>query len=132
MIGKPTSKPILISALNTYAEPLRFLDYLLDDTQPAVIVARAGMLVNVPSPARYALHKLVASSRRPAAMHTKSIKDIDQAKLLLAVLLEDRPGDIHSAMDAARAMPEKYLEQLIVGLKKLPDELVDKLNPFLK
>jgi len=132
MTGKPVSKPVMITALNTYAEPLRFLDYLLDDTQPAVIVARAGMLVNVPSPARYALHKLVASTRRPAALQTKTIKDIDQAKLLLTVLLEDRPGDIQLAIKAAKKIPAKFLEQLTSGLRKLPDNLADQLNNFLK
>lgn len=132
MIGKPASKPILITALNSYAEPLRFLDYLLDDIQPAIIVARAGIVVNVPSPARYALHKLVASARRPPALQTKTIKDIDQATLLLNVLLEDRPGDIQSAIDAAREMPEKFLEQMKSGLKKLPDDLGSKLNRLIK
>jgi len=54
LIGKPSSKPVLITALNTYAEPMRFLDYLLVDTQSAILIARAGILVNVPTPARYA------------------------------------------------------------------------------
>jgi len=132
MIGKPTSKPVLINALNTYAEPLRFLDYLLDDTQPAVIVARAGMLVNVPSPARYALHKLVASTRRSAALQTKKIKDIDQAELLFTVLLEDRPGDIQLAFDAAQQMPEKFTGQLESGMKKLPASIASKLKRYSK
>ncbi len=132
MVGKPVSKPVLIPALNTYAEPLRFLDYLLDDTQPAVIVARAGMLVNVPSPARYALHKLVASTRRPAALQTKTIKDIDQAELLFYVLLKDRPGDIQLAFEAAKQMPEKFTEQLESGIKKLPGDLVNELTRYLK
>lgn len=131
MFDKPVSKPVLITALNTYAEPLRFLDYLLDDTQPAVIVARAGVLVNIPSPARYALHKLVASSRRPAAMQTKTIKDIDQARLLLTVLFEDRPGDIQAAIKSAKKMPEKFLEQLTTGIKKLPDVLGAKIQKSL-
>lgn len=131
LIGKPESKAILISALNTYAEPLRFLDYLLHDVQPAVIIARAGILVNVPSPARYALHKLVASVRRPAAMQTKSIKDIEQAKLLLEVLVKERPGDIHLAFIAAQQMPEKFMEQLQEGMKKLPDELFKKMELYL-
>lgn len=131
MIGKPTSKPVLINALKTYAEPLRFLDYLLDDIQQAVIIARAGVLVNVPSPARYALHKLVASTRRPAAMQTKTMKDIDQAKLLITVLLEDRPGDLQSAMIAAKKMPEKFLKQMKSGINKLPDKLTKKLEHLI-
>ncbi len=132
MTGKPDSKPILISALNSYAEPIRFLDYLLDDVQPAVIVARAGIVVNVPSPARYALHKLVASVRRSSAMQTKAIKDIDQANLLLDVLLQDRPGDIQTAINAAKKMPDKFLEHMKSGLKKLPDNLSDELTRLIK
>ncbi|HKK04704.1 MAG TPA: GSU2403 family nucleotidyltransferase fold protein [Gammaproteobacteria bacterium] len=132
MIGKPGSEPVLITALNSYAEPVRFLDYLLDDIQPAVIVARAGILVNVPSPARYALHKLVASVRRLVALQTKAIKDIDQASLLLDVLLQDRPGDVQTAMNAARKMPDKFFEQMKSGLKKLPDDLSDELNRLIK
>lgn len=131
MTGKPASKPIMIKALNTYAEPLRFLDYLLDDTQAAVIVARAGILVNVPSPARYALHKLVAATRRPVALQTKTIKDIDQAKLILTVLFEDRPGDIQIAINAAKTMPDKFIAQLASGIKKLPDDMASELKKSL-
>ncbi len=120
--GKPSSDPVFIPTLNTYAEPLRFLDYLFDDIQPAVMVARAGILVNVPSPARYALHKLVTAVRRPAAFQAKAIKDIAQAEQLLLVLMEDRPGDIQLALSAAKSMPEKFMTQLYEGMKKLPTE----------
>ena len=132
LIGKPTSNPVLVPALKTYAEPVRFLDYLLEDTQAAVIVARAGILVNVPSPARYALHKIVASQRRVTAMHSKTVKDVDQAELLLSVLLADRPGDIMSAIRATEKMPEKFRSQLLAGLKKLPDDLSNSIKNFFE
>lgn len=131
MVGKPNSKAILISALNTYAEPLRFLEFLLHDIQPAIIVARAGILINVPSPARYALHKLVASIRRPAAMQTKALKDIEQAKLLLEALIENRPGDVQIAFNAAMEMPDKFVEQLKQGIKTLPDILSKQLMTYV-
>lgn len=131
MIGKPNSEPLFIQVLNTYAEPVRFLDYLLEDIQPAAIIAKAGILVNVPSPARYAIHKLVTSVHRPAAMQGKSIKDIEQAKMLLSVLIEDRPGDIYQAINAAQQMPEKFFEQMKNGVMKLPKELISSLNDFL-
>ncbi len=131
LIGKPTSKPILIESLNTYAEPLRFLDYLLQDTQPAVIVNKAGILVNVPSPARYALHKLVSSIRRPPAMQTKTLKDNDQAELLLTVLLEDRPGDIQIAYEAAQEMPDKFVQQMQSGINNLSKDVRTKLFDYI-
>ncbi len=68
LVGKASSTPIHLSALGVLGEPVRLLDFILADTQSAVVVAKAGVLVNVPTPGRYALHKLVASQRRMAAM----------------------------------------------------------------
>ena len=40
------------------AAPVRYLDYVLEDAQPAAVVNGGGVLVRVPSPARFAIHKL--------------------------------------------------------------------------
>lgn len=131
LIGRPSTKPIHLTALNAYAEPVRFLDYLLEDVQPAAVVAKAGILVNVPAPARYALHKLVASERRVAALQTKTRKDIDQAEQLIAVLLRDRPGDLRRAWSAARKQPPKFLQQLRAGVRRLSGATRAGLKPYL-
>jgi hypothetical protein len=123
MLGRTSSRPVHLAALGTYAGPVRFLDYLLADAQPAAIVARAGILVNVPAPARYALHKLVTAERRVAAFHSKTRKDLYQAEQLLTVLLQDRPGDVRAAWRAATEQPRKFLDQLRAGLARLPDAL---------
>ncbi|MDT8452550.1 MAG: GSU2403 family nucleotidyltransferase fold protein [Gammaproteobacteria bacterium] len=119
MIGKTSSKPIPLKSLQAMAEPVRFLDYLLEDTQPAVVIAGAGVLVNIPNPARYALHKLVISQRRPSGFQAKANKDLQQAKSILEWLKHTRPGDIDIAMDAANKMPDKFSEQLQKGLERL-------------
>ena len=126
MRGRSTSKPILIRALGAPAEPVRFLDYLIEQTEPAAVVARAGVLINVPTPARYALHKLVTSERRPAAMQTKALKD--QSRQLIDVLAEDRPGDLGLAWEAAEAQPAKFRAQLTRAIDRLPDEHQQKLR----
>jgi hypothetical protein len=131
MHGKTTSTPIYISALDTYAEPVRFLDFLLEDIQRAVIVAKAGILVNVPSPARFALHKLVISQRRTAHLQTKKLKDTSQAKQLLRVLIADRPGDLLLAWEAASAQPGKFMEQLRSGLESLSPPLREALKDLV-
>jgi hypothetical protein len=92
--GPETGKSVYLPHFNSYAHPMRFLEYLLEDCQDAVIPFRSGIFVNVPNPARFALHKLVVSQRRPVAQQIKARKDIQQATELLGVLLEDRPGDI--------------------------------------
>jgi hypothetical protein len=120
MCGKTTSVPVVIRALGVPAEPVRFLDYLLEATEPAVVVARAGVLVNVPTPARYALHKLVTLQRRPAAFQTKALKDFAQARQLLEVLSGDRPGDVALAWAAAHRQQAKFRMQLEKSLQRLP------------
>jgi len=119
MLDRASSKPVHLESLNVYAEPVRFLDYLLTDAQAAVVVAKAGLLVNVPSPARYALHKLVIAERRVAAFQTKAKKDLSQAEQLLQVLLRDRPGDLRVAWTAALEQPRKFMQQLRAGRAKL-------------
>jgi len=117
--GPDTSKPVRLPHFKTFAHPMRFLEYLLDDSQDAVVPFRSGVLVNVPNPARFALHKLVVSQRRPVAQQTKVNKDIQQAEELLAVLLEDRPGDVWIALEAAQGMPDKFQQQLAGGIRFL-------------
>jgi len=131
MIGRPSGTPIHLAALDTYAEPVRFLDYLLQDAQPAVIVARAGVLVNVPAPARYALHKLVTSRRRDPAFHVKGIKDVRQAEQLVEVLATDRPGDLRVAWRAASRQPPKFQQQLEAGVRALAPQSRARLDAVL-
>ncbi len=47
---------------------------------------------------------------------------------LLELLLEDRPGDVWLALDAAQAMPEKFRLQLKVGIENLPEDIRMRLS----
>lgn len=105
-------KPVFIPVLNTAAQPLPFLDYLLEAPERAAVVNGEGVLVNVPGPARFAFHKLIISRARAAAMQAKSAKDILQAEALFAVLAEDRPGDILIAYRALAAYGPAWLGRL--------------------
>jgi hypothetical protein len=128
LTGKPSSEPVEIRALGAVAAPMRFLDFLLEDIQPVAIPIRQGILVNVPSPARFALHKLVVSRRRPAAFAEKARKDLAQAAAMLEVLVEDRPADISFAAEAAQKMPAKFRRQMEEGLAQLDDSLASAVR----
>jgi len=132
MIGRATGKPLHIASLDTYAEPVRFLDFLITDAQPAALVARGGILINVPAPARYALHKLVAAERRVSAFHTKTRKDVQQAEQLIEVLARDRPGDLRGAWRAAGSQPPKFRQQLRVGLSRLSMDVRSALEEVVE
>lgn len=116
MRGKDIAKPVEIPGLAAFAEPIRFLDYLLEDIQPAVLLYKHGILINVPAPARFAFHKLVVSQRRRSSDVEKIKRDLMQAEQLFEVLIEGRPGDLILAYEAAEAMGEKFIQQMIAGM----------------
>jgi hypothetical protein len=91
------SGPVFIRRFNAAAQPLKYLDYLIENPLTAVMVHGNPCLVKVPQPARFALHKLIVSQERGPASADKKRKDIAQACALLALLKEDRPGDIETA-----------------------------------
>ena len=91
--------PIFIRRFNAAAQPLAYLDYLLDKPERAVLVNGGAALVNVPSPARFALHKLLVATLRPVVFQTKADKDVAQASEILQVLAGERPGDITLAWE---------------------------------
>ena len=135
LIGADTSKPVYLPGLKTYASPMRFLDYLIKDPVKAIVVAGSGILVNVPQPARYAIHKLVLSQRRPVSMQVKSIKDLNQAACLLEILLLDRPADLRPALiDVHQSKSQKFEKLMLAGFEQvckrnlLPAEVINHFN----
>lgn len=101
--GASSATLVRIRALDAWATPLRFLDYLIDSPVQTVALTRAGLLVQIPQPARFAWHKLIVASRRPVSEQVKANKDRLQAAALFEVLLEDRPGDVRLAWDDLEA-----------------------------
>lgn len=104
---KAQRAPVMIADLGIGALPLPFLEYLLESTVEAVLLFRSGVSAKVPSPERFALHKLIVAQRRGAtATPAKKQKDIAQAQSLLSVLIEDRPNAVRSALkDLTRRGP---------------------------
>ena len=96
--------PIFIPRFNAAAQPLAHLGFLLESPERAVILANTAALVNVPTPARFALHKLLVAQLRPASFAAKAEKDVLQAVQVLAVLVEDRPGDLALAWNALESL----------------------------
>lgn len=132
MVGPVDEKPAYLPALKARAKPLLFLDYLIHETRPAVVLHRDGVLVNVPLPERYALHKLLVSQERTDQTREKSTKDILQAASLLEVLFEDSPEDVEKAWVELLSRGHRWRTSAIRGAKKLPYELAERLLPLAK
>ena len=67
---------------------------------PVVLLARTGpIVVNVPRPERYAVHKLAVYGERPQAMRTKARKDLDQSAALIEYLAENDEDAVAQAWE---------------------------------
>ncbi|MGH8727972.1 MAG: GSU2403 family nucleotidyltransferase fold protein [Burkholderiales bacterium] len=120
---RPTKpQPVLLRELNIAAQPLRFLDYLIESPDKAVAIADKGIMVQVPDPARYALHKLLVSHDRAIISQTKVKKDLNQVAQLIEVLLEDRPGDVSRAWRDLKVRGGGWVKRVTACVKALGKE----------
>lgn len=87
--GGPSLMPALGGAA---AQPLRFLDFLIYQPIHAVLLHADGIPVLIPAPERFAVHKLIVSTRRRDDPNgfAKREKDLHQASLLIEAMGETR------------------------------------------
>lgn len=124
--GADSDKPQRLPALQTDAQPLRFLDFLIHEPEPAVLLHGPGVYVNVPSPHRYAVHKLMVARRRSEGA-AKRDKDLRQAEALLALLAQKRPYELKSAWQEAYKRGKEWQNLLREGAGQLTPANQDKL-----
>jgi hypothetical protein len=116
--GPDTDDPQTLQALQTNAQPLRFLDFLIHDPVPAVLLHGTGVYVQVPAPERYAVHKLILAQRRPAGV-AKRDKDLQQAAALTEILAVNRPAELKLAWEEALERGPAWRELLLDGMSRL-------------
>lgn len=81
--------PVYLPALNLTLQPLKFMELSLEDPMKSTLLVRNGpIVVNLPRPQRFALHKLIVHGERSLGQRTKSRKDLVQAAALLDYLLD--------------------------------------------
>jgi hypothetical protein len=123
--GRRDGAPVRIPRLKASAQPLEFLDYLLESPVAAPIINGGATMVKVPDPARFSLHKLIVSVDRSIATQSKAGKDRQQAAEMIELLMQDRPGDIELAVESINGRPQGWRKKLRDGLDRLPDTLAE-------
>jgi hypothetical protein len=129
-------KLVQIPNLNIALQPLRFMEFSLEKVEQSVLMDRNGIavVVNIPSPARYAVHKLLVVGERSAAFQTKANKDVQQAAALIDWHLSYRTDDLGEAWADAHARGvgwQRRLGQGLNALKRAHAELAQRLVPYL-
>lgn len=117
-LGADTNTPRSLPILQTSAQPLRFLDFLIREPERAVVLHGPGILVRVPTPERYAAHKLIVSLRRSVAVGKRD-KDLQQAQALIEALSERRPKELKLVWEEAFARGRNWRGLLLEALSHL-------------
>lgn len=110
-----------LPALRADGIALRMMDFLLRDPVPAVALHDAGVLVTVPDPTRYAIHKIMVAVRRTDRGGGKARKDLAQVAALAEVLATDRPQDLRAAHAEAQSRGAAWRAALRDGMAALPE-----------
>ncbi len=111
-----------LPALGVGAQALNYLNFLIAEPIFAAALYRSGILVQVPRPERYAIHKLIiADRRRDGAGSLKSAKDREQAAFLIEAMAEDRPDDLAQAYATALRVDPRWRERIGNSLRRMPE-----------
>lgn len=109
-----------LPALGVCAQGLNYLNFLIAEPIFAAAIYRSGILVQVPRPERFAIHKLIiADRRRDGGGSLKASKDREQAAFLIAAMAEDRPDDLASAYDTALETGPRWRERIEASLARM-------------
>ena len=114
-----------LDPLGVYAQALPFLNFLIAEPMPAVALYRSGVLVQIPRPERYAVHKLIVAARRHLSSALKAKKDLAQAEVLFEVLCEDRPAELASSLSVA--MEKGSAWRAAIGVSRKNSTQIEKI-----
>lgn len=106
--------------LHVTLTPIRFIEFSLEQIDQAVLFSGGGaVVVNVPNPARYAIHKLIVYGERSGVFRAKSGKDLAQSAAILSVLKESRPWEIEDAWRDVVERGKGWKSRVMIGREAL-------------
>lgn len=108
-----------IKEFGLVAQSLKYLEYSLKSPVKAVSLYRAGVLLTVPKPARFAIHKLIVAMLREGNTLGKSQKDLRQAEWLIQILSKDQPFELFEAWEDVVARGPSWKKLAFAGLSKI-------------
>ncbi|HVV98293.1 MAG TPA: nucleotidyltransferase domain-containing protein [Rhodanobacteraceae bacterium] len=127
-LHRGANEPYVHPDLRIMLQPAKFMEYLLEDVQQAALFSAEGVVtVNVPHPARYALHKLIVFAERSATRRVKANKDLRQTAALLSFYKSSSAWEVDAAWKNLVARGPGWRERALRGRDAL-DALAPELD----
>lgn len=127
-----SDEPVMVDHMDVALQPLRFMEFSLEDVQQATLFDPTGrcVVVTLPAPQRYAVHKLLVIGERSGPHRVKVSKDLAQAASLIEYFTDNDPGAIEEAWADALARGPGWKKRALEGrqaLARLDPALVEAL-----
>lgn len=118
--GKKAGEVIGVAELGAHAQSIPLLDFLLDDPIESVLLSPNQVIpIRMPSPERFALHKIYSSQSRRTVDRDKIRKDLEQAAVLASALEADTPARLSEAFKAMPASGKSPVKRGARGVIRL-------------
>ena len=117
--GRSRKSPVLVESLGCAAVPLTFQEFPTAETINTVPLYGSGVLVRVPTPLRFAAHKLLVAQRRKSTEVAKKQKDLRQALELIDIYLQIDDAALQNELDAARSIGKSWQTAINASLKEI-------------
>jgi hypothetical protein len=115
--GRGGESIVPVKGLGCAAIALSFQEFPAEDAIETVALYGPGVLVRVPQPVKFAVHKLIVAQRRGNA--AKKPKDLRQAEELIDVLLKTDEAALQGALDEARERGRAWRTAINASLRAL-------------
>lgn len=109
--------PIQVANLDVALQPLRFMEFSLEGVQQTTLFDAAGrcVVVTLPAPERYAVHKLLVVGGRTGSMRIKIAKDLAQATALISWFGAEDPNALSDAWNDAMCRGPGWRKRCLEG-----------------
>lgn len=116
-----SEEPIHIDHLDVALQPLRFMEFSLEGVQQTTLFDPTGrcVVVNLPAPERYAVHKLLIIGERSGAFKAKVSKDLAQAAALISYFAANDLDALQEAWSDALSRGPGWRKRATEGRKAL-------------
>ncbi|MBU0469147.1 MAG: nucleotidyltransferase domain-containing protein [Candidatus Omnitrophica bacterium] len=118
--GRGSDKPYPLPSLGLNAQPLRFLNLL---SEKIIKINIEGIIISIPHPAWFAIHKLIVTQRRTKT--EKADKDLLVALALLHDLINMKQSKL--ILEAYKSVSKKWQAKIINLLEKKQEKEILKI-----